>query len=130
MYLNLEPEELALLVAALQFMKVQPAKALGAKLQEKIDLNLNQYSKNVDAAYIAAAQAQHGDEGICEIDDNAIVSIGDDPGAYVMAWVWVDAVDAGICFRCGAPDADNGEGYDGMCGSCADKFDQEEEESR
>ncbi len=24
-----------------------------------------------------------------EIDDGALISEGDDPGAYVMAWVWV-----------------------------------------
>jgi hypothetical protein len=28
-------------------------------------------------------------DGELEIDSGAIVSMGDDPGAYVMAWVWV-----------------------------------------
>lgn len=28
-------------------------------------------------------------DGELEIDDGAVVSMGDDPGAYVMAWVWV-----------------------------------------
>jgi hypothetical protein len=28
-------------------------------------------------------------EGECEIDDDAMVSRSDDPGAYVQAWVWV-----------------------------------------
>lgn len=97
MYLNLEAEEMALLVASLSLLTIEPAKTLSAKLQEKIDLSLNQFSKDVDAAYIAAAKGRHGDDGVCEIDDNAIVSIGDDPGAYVMAWVWVDQDDAGIC---------------------------------
>lgn len=36
-----------------------------------------------------AAERIHGRDGECEIDDNAVVSRGDDPGAYVQAWVWV-----------------------------------------
>lgn len=36
-------------------------------------------------------------EGSIEVDDNAVVSISDDNGAYVQAWVWVD--DAEIDFR-------------------------------
>lgn len=35
-------------------------------------------------------------DGECEIDSNAVVSKGGDPGAYVMAWVWVYDDDAGI----------------------------------
>lgn len=33
--------------------------------------------------------------------------------------------DAGICDECGKPNADNGEGYDGLCGDCADKAEAE-----
>lgn len=40
-------------------------------------------------AYRAAAAAQYGSDGEVEIDSNAIVSLGADPGAYVQAWVWV-----------------------------------------
>lgn len=47
-------------------------------------------------AYIAAAQQQYGREGEIEVDESAYVSKGDDPGAYVMAWVWVSDDDAGI----------------------------------
>lgn len=39
--------------------------------------------------YSAAAQRIHGDEGQVEIDDRAPISRGEDPGAYVQAWVWV-----------------------------------------
>jgi hypothetical protein len=39
--------------------------------------------------YRAAAQAHHR-EGELEIDPGAVVSKGDDPGAYVMAWLWID----------------------------------------
>ena len=42
-----------------------------------------------DAAYRAAAERIHADEGEIEIDDGAVVSKGEDAGAYVAAWVWV-----------------------------------------
>lgn len=48
-----------------------------------------------DADYRALAKKKYEDEGVLEIDDNAKVSISEDPqgvrGAYVQAWVWVDA---------------------------------------
>ena len=43
----------------------------------------------VRAAYVAAAAEIHSRDGECEVDDGAKVSLGDDPGAYVQAWVWV-----------------------------------------
>ncbi len=30
------------------------------------------------------------DEGALEVDDDAVVSEGEDNGAYVQAWLWVD----------------------------------------
>ena len=45
--------------------------------------------KAIKAAYVAAADELHGRDGECEVDDNAKVSMGADPGAYVQAWVWV-----------------------------------------
>lgn len=44
---------------------------------------------NSENPYVKAAQRIHTDEGTLEIDDNALVSNGDDSGAYVSAWVWV-----------------------------------------
>lgn len=41
---------------------------------------------------IKLARATHGSDDI-EIDDNAVVSCGDD-GAFVQAWVWVRYPDA------------------------------------
>ncbi len=42
--------------------------------------------------YVAAARAEHHRDGDLEIDDpGVIVSAGEDPGAYVLAWVWVEA---------------------------------------
>jgi len=42
-----------------------------------------------DGQYRAAARKLHQRDGDIEIDDNAKTSRGDDPGAYVQAWVWV-----------------------------------------
>jgi hypothetical protein len=36
------------------------------------------------------AKQQHHHDGECEIDHNAVISEGDDNGAYVQAWVWVE----------------------------------------
>ena len=38
--------------------------------------------------YVEAAQKRQED-GKIEIDDDAVVSYGEDPVAYVMAWIWV-----------------------------------------
>ncbi len=38
---------------------------------------------------IQLAREQLADEGRVEIDDDAVVSDGDDDGCYVAAWVWV-----------------------------------------
>jgi hypothetical protein len=36
------------------------------------------------------AREEHGRDGELEFDDGCVVSEGDDNGAYVMAWRWVD----------------------------------------
>lgn len=46
-----------------------------------------------DEEYRELARQQYASEGEIEIDDEAVVSRGDDPGAYVQAWVWVAAPD-------------------------------------
>lgn len=39
--------------------------------------------------YRQAARRRYARDGEIEIDENAKVSRGSDPGAYVQAWVWV-----------------------------------------
>lgn len=46
-------------------------------------------------AYRAAAVDQWAEEGGLEIDDDAVVSLGD-KGAHVAAWVWVDKEDVDL----------------------------------
>ena len=45
------------------------------------------------ALYRAKAQACFHKEGQLEIDPGALVSLGEDYGAYVQAWVWVSNED-------------------------------------
>ncbi|HIV77298.1 MAG TPA: hypothetical protein H9899_07220 [Candidatus Sphingomonas excrementigallinarum] len=65
-----------------------------------------------------------------EMDDDAVTSVGDE-GAFVMTWTYVSNEEAGIedeaaCRTEGCDgDPDDGEGFDGFCGNCADR--QEEE---
>lgn len=42
-----------------------------------------------DSWYIARARDTHEREGELEIDDEPVVSRGEDAGAYVQAWIWV-----------------------------------------
>lgn len=44
----------------------------------------------IDAKYVIAARDQYQDDGTIEVDDGAKVSHSDN-GAYVQAWVWVEA---------------------------------------
>ncbi|QIG69335.1 hypothetical protein EVB78_133 [Rhizobium phage RHph_N1_15] len=44
--------------------------------------------------YREAAKQQANDE--LEVDDDAVVSPGDDPGAWVHAWIWIRNDEAGI----------------------------------
>ena len=81
----------------------------------------------LETAYYDAAKNIHSRDGECEIDSNATVSISEDGGAYVQAWVWVYDDDAGICRECREPNADNGDGFDGMCGDCADRAEEDSE---
>jgi len=39
--------------------------------------------------YREKAKKEREKEGDLEIDENAIVSLSEDGGAYVQAWVWV-----------------------------------------
>lgn len=77
--------------------------------------------------YLNYAQEQCQDDGAIEFDDNAEVSLSEASGAYVQGWFWIPASDAGMCSEegCHRPTND-GEGFDGKCGNCADKKDTDE----
>lgn len=54
------------------------------------------------------AKGQFESEGELEIDSNAVVSRSYEEGE--------------VCRKCGVASLDDGEGFDGYCGSCADKL--------
>ena len=44
---------------------------------------------NSDRCFRARAKEMYQQEGEIEVDNDALISRGDDEGAYVEAWVWV-----------------------------------------
>jgi hypothetical protein len=42
-----------------------------------------------DDDYVKAAREEYQEEGRIEFDDRPFTSPGEEPGAYVSAWVWV-----------------------------------------
>jgi hypothetical protein len=59
-----------------------------------------------------AARIISEEEGILEIDDDATISRGEDPGCYVQAWIWVNYED--VAGRLGLPDPDDNPLDDGL----------------
>ena len=40
-------------------------------------------------AFRAHAREKHNDDGNLEVDETAVVSVSEDGGAYVAAWIWI-----------------------------------------
>lgn len=89
--------------AALDDAQAEAWKRITADNREGYDRNLDgSFSFTVEqldepdpeaARYRAFAQGYLQRDGDLEFDDNAVVSMGDDPGAYVQGWKWVDRSD-------------------------------------
>jgi hypothetical protein len=142
---------------ALNASEIQTVTAAKDELQAILD-RFGKIRSDFDPAdpYRAAAQEQADDD--LEIDQDAVVSSGDDAGAWVMGWTWVTDEAAGLftCEECSgvftldrragdclcdecAPDDENtcrdcGEEYadggDGYNGRCPDCADKAEAEGR
>jgi hypothetical protein len=82
-------------------------------------------------AILAYARENLVRDGDLEVDADAVVSMGDDFGAYVACWKWVSLEDIGwdTCRSCGETSEYNGDWYDGECPSCADASAEAEEEA-
>ena len=52
--------------------------------------SVDSYEEHMEEAYLKAAKKLYERKGSIEIDRNATVSLGEEDGAYVQAWVWVD----------------------------------------
>lgn len=66
-----------------------------AYLQDRIKHYQQACDPKVEARFREAAQ-EFAREGELEVDDEAVVSMGDSPGAYVMAWWWITNEEAGF----------------------------------
>lgn len=80
-------EDIKLVLAALETTQHDRARALA--LRETITQQIEQNSSDKAQLYRDAAQRKWARDREIEIDDGAPVGKGDDPGAYVQAWVWV-----------------------------------------
>lgn len=123
MWINFRPDDLRTIAQRVADTHPHIAKTIDERIEE---------NPQVDNLFIEQARDQYAarsDDNI-EVDDGAVVSHGDD-GAFVMGWLYIRREDIpGICESCGAipgePDYGTvGDGYDGLCPSCADKESRE-----
>jgi hypothetical protein len=86
--------------SAYLFVRPEEARALSRALSKKPDPAIQTFLKRMRTnreelnlsghqAYAEKAKELFEREGSCEVDENPLVSISDDKGAYVMAWLWV-----------------------------------------
>jgi hypothetical protein len=83
MWINLNEAEIELVKIALKD-KGAPFERIIDDIERSVDTQ-----KGPEAAKYREMASELSKDGVLEIDDGAIVSMGDDPGAYVMAWLWV-----------------------------------------
>lgn len=80
---------------------------LASYLEQDVDDTITDYGQN-DGYAVSLAQSFVSDVNFYEIAEAAVA---DNPELIVRD---------DVCSECGA-DLDDGEGYDGLCGTCADK---------
>lgn len=128
MWINLSKDEISIIQDALR------AKG-DDSLADRLDQDMTSCFAPENALWAErAGDLMFGTDGEIEAqgDGSFLVSKGDE-GAYVMAWVWVSNEDMGVCRECGAVPGTAeygtvGDGYDGLCPSCADKAEEEKSE--
>lgn len=114
---SLTIHELTMITAAVGHTKLVSFEELKQKIQAVIDEESDPEFRKIRDAYRDAVTTRDGET---EQDGDAEVSLGDDPGAYVMTWTWVPAEDAGVCISCGELFGTAGDGWMGECPDCAD----------
>lgn len=86
MWINLDDKEVEVVLHALSSEK--KTKPVAERIKEMVaDRKNATYEK-----YRSAVEASDN----LDVDGDAVVSKGDDPGAYVMCWTWVSDTQAGI----------------------------------
>ena len=93
MQMILQAGEVQLLVKELKRTRNKKLK----KFHERVAGQVQREEDNAKdfETYRRVAGHMHASDGVLEIDPGAVVS-DSERGAYVMAWVWVDGVGAGV----------------------------------
>jgi hypothetical protein len=91
MYVSLTLDEVAHVIDLLRNDKAEQSTQLAETLANRKEEQEVQAQRN--DRIIEMARDQHQVFGETEIDDGALVSEGDDNGAYVQSWIWVDFSD-------------------------------------
>lgn len=96
-YLPLDAEQIALIKSHIGARAdIDGDDSPCAKLIEHIEKHERDQDSETAQKYRKAAIDTRYEEGELEIDDNSIVSMGGDDGAYVQAWVWIANEEAGV----------------------------------
>jgi len=104
-------------------------------MENEEQLDQDEQQGEIAEAYRAAAK-EMGRDGELEVDDNAVVSFGSDPGAYVAAWIWVPNEAVGIkrCDSCERTELNPPDeagwvetcDFDTLCPECAEEAKEDE----
>jgi hypothetical protein len=84
-WVQLTEEQMLLIVDRLAHIDTPEVTAVIAKMNAR----LKPADPVLDQDFLEAARKNHGSEGGLEFDYEAVVSYGDDDGAYVMGWKWI-----------------------------------------
>ncbi|MEQ1950892.1 hypothetical protein [Mesorhizobium sp. CN2-181] len=124
MWIHFDDKELELLKKALNRSKIYgDSDETDAVIALQLRISKQAVEDPIDAQYRNAVETS--DE--LEVDDDAIVSISNDPGAWVHAWIWVTNEEAGIsdpdeedaaCENCGNTLNDGSD----ICDQCGGDF--------
>lgn len=122
MWINLDEAELGLIKTALNKAFPKSAAPTITKIDERVAAAAEA------GGWADKARETYGRDGEIEVDEGAVVSHGEDPGAYVMAWLWVTEDEMGISAECEGCSERHPTGVleDGFCPSCADDEDEDE----
>jgi hypothetical protein len=91
MWINVKDKDLTGIISILRNVG---ATTIADNLQSVMDKDLE--TSELDGLYFGAAKSIYESEGDLEFDDDAVVSKGEDEGAYVMCWKWITDGEAGV----------------------------------
>lgn len=106
--------------AQLAIKDERPSRKLDEHILERLNDVIEDNENPERETYVKTAKEMYHRDGETEIDDNARVSISDDGGAYVMAWVWVNEgeLDRDVEFEAEEEEEVEGEPHDLLCVKC------------